>query len=567
MVNNYCCGFLNINDLGKNITLYGWVNNLRILKKIIFIDLRDRSGIIQIYINRNKFKLWKLAIKLTFESCIKISGILFIKKNNKNLLGNKFEICVENIYIFNYSKSLPLNIFIENSEKIKLKYRYLYLRRLDMFSILKKRSEIKFLVRKFLHKNNFIDIETPFLSKSFLEGANDYIIPSKEYKGKKYSLPQSPQIFKQLLMISGFEKYYQIVKCFRDEDLRSDRQPEFTQIDIELSFSKFNDIKFLIEKLICKLWFDINNIKLSYPFFKIDYYDAINNYGTDKPDLRNPLKFNIKISNFFKNIYSNFIKEKKICNVISILISNSSNKINFNFLFNYLKLFKINNFFCVRVVSFIKGKYIYEIYGNILDIKDDLIQEIIIKHNISLCSLIFVMFCFSILNFNELTDIRNFFCRNFSFFNKDVFFPLWIVNFPMFFYDKNKKINVYHHPFTMPLNTNLKKLKSIVDYTSLISSAYDLVINGYEVGSGSVRICDSEIQFEIFKILGLNYIECINKYGFFLNALNYGTPPHLGIALGLDRIVMLLTGVNNIKDVIAFPKTTSGLCLLTGAPD
>ncbi len=560
------CGLFNDKDVGKDVHICGWVDKLRFLKNIIFIHLRDRTGIIQLCVFKDNCSIWNISNKLTNESCIKICGKLCNKITVQENLIDKFEVHVNNIEILNYSKLLPININVNNSEKVKLKYRYLYLRRLDMYNVLKTRSEIKFLICNFFNKNGFIDVETPFLTKSFPEGAKSYFIHSRVHKDKYYSLPQSPQIFKQLLMISGLERYYQIVKCFRDEDLRSNRQPEFTQIDFELSFAKFKDIKFLVEKLICKLWLKFKNVILPNSFIKMNYFDAINNYGTDKPDLRNPIKFDFKISIFFKNIFSDFLKKKNIINIISIVVTNDIKEVNFDFFLRYLKSFNINFFFYIKVISYIKGKYLYKIYSN-LPVDDGLLQKFIFQFNISINSFVFVMFCSICLKSSQLTKIRNFFCNKFNFFKKNSFYPLWVVNFPMFYYDNLNNINVYHHPFTKPLCKSLNDLKSIVDYSKLFSSAYDLVINGYELGSGSVRICNSDIQLEIFNILGIGFNECIKRYGFFLDALKYGTPPHLGMALGLDRIVMLLMNINNIKDVIAFPKTTSGFCLLTGAPD
>ncbi len=550
------CKDLNITLINSSVLMCGWVNNIRILKKIIFIELRDVTGTIQIVLKKKKnSNIWKKILLLTHESCIKIIG--FVKFRNN--IDDKLEILVKYIKIFNYSKSLPLDLKKKNNENVRLKYRYLDLRKDNMLSILKLKSNIKFFINDFFYKNNFIEVETPFLSKSFSEGARSYSVLSRIYKNKFYSLPQSPQIFKQLLMISGIDKYFQIVKCFRDEDLRSDRQPEFTQIDIELSFSNFNILRNVIEKLLSILWLEFKCIDISNLFFKINYIDCIRIYGTDKPDLRNIVKYNLDISNFFIN--NSLINEINLDNFKTILINNINN-FDINDINNFLNNKFILKYLYIHVVSFINGKYIYKVFGN-FKIIDDLIVKILFNFNIPFNSFIIFIWLDNSFNVDFLLKIRNFFCKKFSLFlNKDSYFPLWIVNFPMFFYDEYNLIKTYHHPFTMPINFNLDLLKSNINYNKILSNSYDLVINGYELGSGSQRIHDFYIQKEIFSILGIN-----NEYNFFLEALKYGTPPHLGIALGLDRIIMLLCNNNNIKDVIAFPKTTSGICLLTGSPN
>ncbi len=559
MRTNYC-GLLNISNINNKVKLCGWIQNLRIFKNIIFITLRDKTGIIQTFLKKKKKRIWSLVLTLTKESCIKITGIVRFrsKKNiNSNIKNGDIEVCINMIKIFNYSKPLPFDF--TSNEKLRYKYRYLNLRTIDVLNILKLRSKVKYFLHSFFQKKKFFEVETPFLTKSTPEGARDYIVPSRIFNNKFYALPQSPQLFKQLLMISGIDKYYQIVKCFRDEDLRSDRQPEFTQLDIEISFTTFKNISILIEKLISSLWLKFKKINLLFPFKKIKYNDAIMYYGTDKPDLRNPLKFN-DLSYLLK--YLNY-KETKINKITSLLITNNNINFNFNKILKFLKFKKVFHCFFIKINLIVNNKFIYFSSENNLD---DLIQKLCFNLKLKIHDLLFIIIGNNKLLQNNLSIIRNFFCNEFMLFNENKYIPVWITNFPMFFYDEDKNIKVYHHPFTMP-KLKLNHLKLISNYSSIISTAYDLVINGYEVGSGSTRIHNLNMQLEIFKILGIDNFAQKKKYGFFLEALKYGTPPHMGLALGLDRIIMLLANVYSIREVITFPKTTSGYCWLTGAPD
>ncbi len=551
---NYC-NYLTIKNINEEVNLFGWVNNIRIFKNIIFIKFRDISGFIQILCKKNITHLWNDILLLNNESCIEIFGILKNKKDNFDTL----EVLAYYINILNYSISLPLDINnINNSENIRFKYRYLDLRRNDMLNIIKLRSNIKFFINSYFIKNNFIEVETPFLSKSFSEGANSYKVISRIYKNKFYSLPQSPQIFKQLLMISGIDRYYQIVKCFRDEDLRSNRQPEFTQIDVEMSFVNFDILYNLINKLICNIWLNFKNYRLNNFFKKISYLDSINIYGTEKPDLRNPIKYNFNFSLFlFKNLFKKF----NLNNIKTIIVKNVFNILNINLIFNFLNNKNIYNYLCIYIYDKKNNIYKYKIFGN-FNVDNDFIQKIICYLNIKINTFISIILLNKNFDFSFLINLRNYYCNFFNLFKKNDFYPIWVTNFPMFSYDIANNISAYHHPFTMPLNITLSNLKCMDNYSLLFANSYDLIINGYELGSGSKRIHNYEFQKEIFNILGIK-----KKYNFFLNSLKYGAPPHLGIALGLDRIIMLLTDIKNIKDVIAFPKTNSGLCLLTGSPD
>ncbi len=554
------CGFLTINNVGKIVSLCGWIDNIRILKNIIFIILRDYTGTIQIYIKKNNnIILWDLSLTLTIESCVKINGLVLEKKQkDKGLFTNSVEVLMYNILIFSYASYLPIDKNLNNTENIRLKYRYLDLRRPVMYNIFKIRSKVKLLIHNFLQNKKFLEIETPYLTKSSLEGARDCLVISDVCEKKFYALPQSPQIFKQLLMISCFDKYYQIVKCFRNENSRSDRQLEFTQIDIELSFSDFNFLSNLIEKLICNIWYEINNFNFNVPFKKISYLNALSYYGTDKPDLRNPLKF-VNLS-FLKYLYELSLN----LNIIGFIIKyKHNNVIKMDLIFKFLKMNDFYDYFYIKITDITSNDYMYVISKN-LSLDKKTIYDFFVKNNIVNGDIIFVF----VLNLNKkynLSNIRKFFAKSFNLIKKNKYYPVWIVDFPMFLI-KNNKINAYHHPFTMPININIKELRDISNYNLILSSAYDLVINGYELGSGSARINDVNLQIEVFNILGISSSLQNKNYGFFLEALKYGVPPHLGIALGLDRIIMLLAKVNNIKDVIAFPKTSSGVCLLTNSP-
>ncbi len=552
------CNSLSYKDINKNVKLCGWVQDIRLLKSIIFIDLKDCSGNLQLIILSENIKLWNLSKSLTHQSCIKVNGIVK-KKNN-----NKIEILVNKLIVFNYSKLLPLDIFIKNSEKIKFKYRYLDFRNKKVFKIFKIRSKVKNIIYNYFEKRNFLNIETPFLNKSFFEGSRDFLVPSRLGIGKNYSLPQSPQIFKQLLMIGGIDKYYQIVKCFRDEDLRSDRQPEFTQLDLELSFVNFNFIKNLIDKLINKIWFNILGINLCKEIKVIKYSKCLVNYSTDKPDLRNPIKFEKNIYNFLVN--NKILFKNSNYTILSILLINKDLKFDLNDFILFLSNKNIYNIIFLKVYNFENNKFIYKWSYNYWKLDDNLTQKLLFFLK-SPINCVYFIFIGKLLVYSYLLKIRNFFCDYFKLFNKNKFIPIWIKDFPMFYYDKHNKINSFHHLFTKPKILDIKELKICNDYTKLLANSYDLVINGFEIGSGSERINNYIIQKEIFNILKINKNIIYKDYGFFLNSLKYGTPPHIGIALGLDRIIMLLTKRNNIREVIAFPKSTSGKCFVTNAPD
>ncbi|QCI26011.1 aspartate--tRNA ligase [Buchnera aphidicola] len=559
------CGNLTVSDIDKKVTLCGWVDRKRNFGNFIFIDLRDCTGIIQIFFHSKKDEIFQDALKLKNEFCIQISGIVKKrKKNHQNLsmyTGN-IEIHATNLNIINISQILPLDINNINEEKVRLKYRYLDLRRSTMFKNLKIRHKIVQYIRKFLNKKKFIDIETPVLVKLTPEGAKNYLVSSRIHQKKYYALSQSPQIFKQLFMIAGIDKYYQIARCFRDEDLRSDRQPEFTQIDIEAAFIDEIYIKQLTESIVKMLWknflnYEINTIPC------ITFQESMKKYGSDKPDLRNPIILH-NIKKFIHvNQYNKSVNNEKI---VAIIIPQGILKFtqeNINDLNQMIKKYNILYHFYI---------YVKNIYDNQYDIKisdiffqKKIITNIIHKINSHNNDIILIISGRKEIIYQLFQIIKNYIAKKLDLIKKNNWKPIWITDFPMFQKNQDNSFTTTHHPFTAPKNFDIRHIKNN-NLNSIIANSYDLVINGYEIGGGSVRIHDVKIQKMIFEILNISTEKKEDPFHFFINALKYGTPPHAGIALGLDRLVMLLTNNNNIKDVIAFPKTNTSTCLMTGAP-
>ncbi|XZQ55496.1 MAG: aspartate--tRNA ligase [Arsenophonus sp.] len=567
MRTNYC-GQLDISKIGQKVTLCGWVSCYRNLGKLIFIDIRDREGLIQvIFVQKSYTELFSKASQLRNEFCIQITGVVRKREQiNKKIQTGNIEILAEELIIINRSDVLPIDNNKQNSEEIRLKYRYLDLRQPRMIMQLMQRAKITSFVRRFMDMEGFIDIETPILTKTTSEGARDYIVPSRVHKGEFYALPQSPQLFKQLLMISGFDRYYQIVKCFRDEDLRADRQPEFTQVDIEASFMNANQIREVMERLICYLWQENNGIKLS-TFPVMTFIEAMQRYGSDKPDLRNPLEL-IDINDLVKlvkfKVFSEAIDNPK-GRIVALTIPGGS-ILTHKILDSYIKFVSIYN---LKGLTWIK---INSITGNKTDtegpintlLPQEVISNILVRTQAKAGDiLLFGAGKQNIVN-NAMGELRLKIGRDLEITRNDIWKPLWVIDFPMFEEDENGKLNAMHHLFTAPKDFTPKQLQD--NPLDAIANAYDMVINGYEVGSGSVRIHYNKMQEVVLEILKINKLDQQDKFGFFLEALKYGTPPHAGLAFGLDRLVMLLTGTENIRDVIAFPKTTKAACLMTGAP-
>ncbi|CAL4321407.1 aspartate--tRNA ligase [Buchnera aphidicola] len=560
------CGDINIQDISKKLTICGWVNKKRNIGKVLFVDVRDREGIIQVvFISKNN-KLFQLAETLKKESCIQVFGEVkkrSCKNINLKIKTGEIEIFAIKLKIFNYSKKLPFDINCSTSQKNRLKFRYLDIRQTKIIHNLKIRHLIVKNIINFMNKNKFWNIETPFLTRSTPEGARDYLVPSRIYLKKFYALPQSPQLFKQLLMISGIDRYYQIVKCFRDEDLRANRQPEFTQIDIEASFFDESKICMLTEKMIKNLWYQIKNFQLK-KIQKISFYESMKRFGTDKPDLRNSLEL-IDVHDLFHHeyIFKNFdIKKHRI---ITLKIPNGI-QLNSKKIRSYIKKAKTKNIKHVFIIQ-IKKLKIFDYYTqkNIFhNTKEYSIQKIIKRNKIKKDDLMIIIYGY-IKSINKICGkLRNIIAEDSKIINPLDWSVLWITDFPLFKKNKKNLFESMHHPFTSPLNENIEQL--IQNPEKALSKSYDMIINGQEIGGGSVRIHNKKMQEVIFNIIGLNKKTQNEKFGFFLRSLKYGTPPHAGIAFGLDRITMLLTNSVNISDVIAFPKTTSARCLTTGAP-
>ena len=555
---------LRLNDVGREVILYGWVQKKRDLGGVCFIDLRDRSGIIQLVAREGE--VYDIASSLKSESVLKVNGTVMERESkNPHMETGDVEVELSSIEVLNSSLDLPFEIVDDTTalEDTRLKYRYLDIRRNPIKNNLITRHKIMMATRKYLDEEGFIEVETPVLCKSTPEGARDYLVPSRVNKGKFYALPQSPQIFKQLLMVGGMERYFQIAKCFRDEDLRSDRQPEFTQIDLEMSFVDEDDVMTLTEGLIKKIFKETKGIDIELPLKRMKYDDAMRLYGSDKPDLRFGMEL-CEVKEIFKDssfqVFQNALDEDS--SIVCIKVDGKSEEFSrkkIDALTEYVKTYKVKG---LPYVKYENGEFTSGISKFLSDNeKKALIEELELHDK----DILFFGADKKNVVYTALGALRLKLGNELGLIAKDDYKLLWITEFPSFEWSEEEgRYLACHHPFTAPLDSDVDKL--LTDKAHCYSKAYDIVINGYEAGGGSIRIHDEGVQEKMFKALELSSQDIEEKFGFFVDALKYGTPPHGGLALGLDRLTMILAGTDNIRDVIAFPKTTSASCLMSDCP-
>ena len=570
MYRNYKLNELRMENIGEEVILSGWVSKVRDLGHFTFIDLRDRYGITQILVNEEVSgkELFEEARKLKNEWVIKVTGKVAERSSkNKNIPTGDIEVEAKNIEILSRSKQLPFEIDETGNlnENMRLTYRYLDIRRPKMLNNIIKRNDMLFSIRKFMNDNGFLDIDTPILAKATPEGARDFVVPSRINKGDFYALPQSPQLFKQILMVSGVDKYYQLAKCFRDEDLRADRQPEFTQLDLEMSFIEQEDILNVTEALAKQVFKDVTGIEITEKFERMSYDDAMNFYGSDKPDLRFDMKL-IDLSKETQNcgfgVFENTVKDGG--NVKAIVAPNAE-----KFSRKYIKDLEdfVKIYFKAKGLAYIKINEDGEINSPIAKFfTEEKLAEITQKLGIKNNEIALILADKYKIVHDGLGALRLKLGEELELIDKDSFKFLWVIDFPMFEWsEEENRYKAQHHPFTSIKQEDRKYLDSN-ELDKIKTDSYDMVLNGYEIGGGSIRIHEEELQEKVFEKLGLSKEEQQDKFGFFLEVLKYGVPPHGGLAFGIDRWLMAMLKENSIKEVIPFPKTNKGQDLMTGAP-
>lgn len=563
------CGDLRMDNVGEEVILNGWVQKKRNLGGLVFVDLRDIRGISQIIFDADVSKdAFEKAEKLGSEYVIAVKGIVRERQaKNPNMATGDIEISATELRVLSKSQTPPIYIKDDDnvSEDKRLKYRYLDLRKPSMQNNLIMRSRVAQIVRQYLSENNFLEIETPFLIKPSPEGARDYLVPSRVNPGKFYALPQSPQLFKQILMVSGMDRYFQIVKCFRDEDLRADRQPEFTQIDCEMSFVDENDVMTMMENMIGRIFKEIHNIDIQLPLKRMTYKEAMDRFGSDKPDTRFAMELT-DLSDLVKDCgFGVFSSAANAANssvraINAIGGADAFSKKGMKKLEEHAKTYKAKGLAWIKVTEEGIDSPIAKFFT------EDEIKAILDRMDAKAGDLILFVADKNKVVYDALGQLRLEVARKMDLIDKNKYNLLWVTEFPLFEEDEETgRMIAMHHPFTCPLDEDIDKLDQ-EDKTQLRAKAYDMVLNGYELGGGSVRISDEEVQEKMFKALGMSQETANDKFGYLLEAFKYGVPPHAGLAFGFDRLMMLLTGADNIREVIAFPKNQNAICPMTNAP-
>lgn len=570
MYRDYKLNELRMENIGEEVTLSGWISKVRDLGHFVFIDLRDRYGVTQILLNEevSGSELFEEAKKYKNEWVLKVTGVVAERSSkNKNIPTGDIEIEAKKIEVLSRAKQLPFEISETGnlSENMRLTYRYLDIRRPKMLNNIIKRNDMLFSIRKFMNENGFLDVDTPILAKATPEGARDFIVPSRTNKGDFYALPQSPQLFKQILMVSGIDKYYQLAKCFRDEDLRADRQPEFTQLDVEMSFVEQEDVISMAEELTKTVFKDVTGIEITEKFLRMSYDDAMNFYGSDKPDLRFDMKL-IDLSEETADcgfgVFENALKDGG--NVKAIVAPNAE-----KFSRKYIKDLEdyVKTYFKAKGLAYIKVNENGEVNSPIAKFfSEEKLAQIIEKLGIKNNEVALILADKYKVVHDGLGALRLKLGEELELIDKNAFKFLWVVDFPMFEWsEEENRYKAQHHPFTSIKEEDRKYLDTN-ELAKIKTDSYDIVLNGYEIGGGSIRIHDEDLQAKVFEKLGFSQEELEDKFGFFLEVLKYGVPPHGGLAYGIDRWLMAMLKEDSIKEVIPFPKTNKGQDLMTGAP-